>query len=505
MRFIKFALILGLFYVSDPRDLASQNYWSKHYVTDYSNGNKFVAVDDGMIVLIDQGCFLTDCAALMKVDYSGNLLWVSALDSVQTGHVQSIALENSTILVNVEYTFIGSVMPFKSYSVFRYNTDGEFQGKFDYFFTVGGGTGPNTNDWPYEIITTIERRYVCNAYANDSGYRVRIRAYDEDWNQLWQKNLNGGNEIMNLDMELTIDSGLVVTYSYWSTDFLSYNSIERYDKDGNLLWVTPFEENYGPYSNQVSIAAHPDGTFLGIRKVDLESSDPEETDSPDIIYKLAADGHFLWQKFDTEPRHSNHLFATSNGDVIICGIIYPLEIMPTTEKGYVSRMDSNGNVLWERYFSDSTNTYLNTGIQFGQELINGDLVFSGRSSGLNFPPEAWLLKTDGNGCIRPDCSSEVQVHVNALEIDKNVEEPFAVYPNPFTSSLVFGTKLNSQVPNGSYEAVVFDAQGRRINAPVWIDPDVISHFDMGSQPVGIYILVIYKNGKPIQSLRAIKN
>jgi len=324
-----------------------------------------------------------------------------------------------------------------------------------------------------------------------------------NWGQLWQKTLNSGETLRVLDMEPTIDSGLVVTYSFKGEDDLYHNTIERYDKNGNLLWATPFEENYGFTYDHVDITSHPDGSFFGVRKIDQESLDPEINDHPDIIYKLDSDGHFVWQKINTNYQDIQHLFVTSNGDIIGCGTSSPSENTPGRVMAYFKRMNTDGESIWERNVSDSSDVYLTTTISYGNELENGDLMFSGRS--LNTEQSfAWLLKTDGNGCLYPGCTSEPQVYVSTFEAGSKTIDAFGIYQNPFNTTLTIGTLLGRHVPEGDYHATVYSLQGKIVQPFRAVSSNLLTDFDMSNQPSGIYIVQIYLNGLPVQTLKAIK-
>jgi hypothetical protein len=496
-------LLLFVCFSTNVKQLNAQEYWSRSYDLDQQYGNKFVPVSDGMIILIDKSCSFTNCISLMKVDYSGNLLWVIPIDSVTTGHTEGIELENSTILVNVKYTFIGPVMPWKAYSVFAFNPDGEYLWNHDYYFTFGGSPGLQSEDWPFEIISAGDHRYVSSALDGPINFKVRIRAYDTNWNQLWQKTLNGGQYLRILDMEPTIDSGLVVTLSFRAEDNLYHNSIERYDKNGSLLWTTTFEENYGFTYDHVDITSHPDGSFFGVRKVDQESFDPNINDNPDIIYKLDSAGQFVWQKLNTSYQDFQHLFVTNNGDIVGCGISYPSENTLGKVKAYFRRMNIDGETIWERNIADSTDVYLTTSLRYGNELANGDLVFSGVSSNTQ-QAFVWLLKTDSNGCLYPGCSNEVQTYISTSEATPKTIDAFGIFTNPFRNRLVLGTVLGRRLPEGNYYAAVYDLQGQVIYSPRLIQPDMLTDFEMNAQLPGMYIVHIFLDGVLVQILKSVK-
>lgn len=172
-------------------------------------------------------------------------------------------------------------------------------------------------------------------------------------------------------------------------------------------------------------------------------------------------------------------------------------------------MDTNGAELWDRRIIDSTGGGRGCVFDYGLELSNGDLLFSGLiTSGTDFATsqgESWIVKTDANGCLTPGCQDTFQILVHSEEAP-GYREPdiFGLLPNPFTDRLVLGTLLGYAVPPGDYEAAVYDLQGRLIHAPLRINPDLLTGFDMTDQPAGVYVVQVFRDGAPVQALKAVK-
>jgi hypothetical protein len=90
----------------------------------------------------------------------------------------------------------------------------------------------------------------------------------------------------------------------------------------------------------------------------------------------------------------------------------------------LAKFDLQGNLIWKRLFSNwylSNRAYSLTPIDDGF-LICGDSKDSTHAKG---DSDAWLIKTDSNGCIIPGCNAKD----NVVQII-NPEKVFTVYPNP---------------------------------------------------------------------------
>jgi hypothetical protein len=303
---------------------------------------------------------------------------------------------------------------------------------------------------------------------------------------------------------------LVVIYSAHYAPGQSLAYVERFDKQGNSLWLTPFPQPYGSWGNFVTIAPHPDGSYFGVWAVDHWDPFFVTAATPDVIYKLKPDGQFAWQRMNPYRQNMHHLFAAQNGDVIGCGLA---EREPDDDNewfaGYVHRMDTAGQTRWTRHIIDSTHGAYIEYFYYGLELPNGDLMFSGEVSDTlpyyNHPDryDAWLVRTDVNGCFTPGCAGLFESPVSSREPVREPGGLFALLPNPFRDQLGLGTLLGRDIPPGAYRAQVWDARGRLLQEQA-IRPELLSFFDLRGQPPGLYVVQVLRDGRPVQTLKGVK-
>jgi hypothetical protein len=100
--------------------------------------------------------------------------------------------------------------------------------------------------------------------------------------------------------------------------------------------------------------------------------------------------------------------------------------LTSTNNQYImfAKFDLDGNILWKRLFQQANynnRSYSLTPVADGF-LICADGKDSTRAKG---DADAWLIKTDTNGCIIPGCNAKD----NVVQII-NPEKVFTVYPNP---------------------------------------------------------------------------
>jgi hypothetical protein len=507
MKCLKLLCLLVCF---TPFGLAAQQYWSKRYDLQDGNDEAFkLAYRDSSFIVEGFGlCYDNNenCFGYMGLNYEGNLMWKSVVaDSLRLGHPQSFDLVNDTIFANASYPAGAD----SAYTILAMSTEGQYLYRRDYH--QAGVAGYHRTG---EIVRYADRIFVSYDYRDTTTLKnnAKIRAYDLSWNILWEAVLPATNHHISWqNMEPTPDSGVVVIYSYISNGKRA--AVERYNKYGERLWVTYFEMGYGILGNFVTLAAHPNGSYFGTWNIDYFTGNPNKNSYPDILFKLDASGHFVWQKLQQDKwENFSRIFVAQNGDVIGCGAARNKPSSnPDTylwQAGYVRRMNTDGEEIWDRRIIDSTGGGYGFSFNYGLELDNGDLAFCGKiysDTSATTQMDAWIVKTDPNGCLTPGCQDTFQILVPSKEAP-GYREPdiFSLLPNPFTERLVLGTLLGFRVPAGDYEAAVYDLQGRVVQAPRRIDPDLLTVFDMAAAPAGMYVVQVFRDGRAVQALKAVK-
>jgi hypothetical protein len=128
---------------------------------------------------------------------------------------------------------------------------------------------------------------------------------------------------------------------------------------------------------------------------------------------------------------------------------------PNEEYVMFAKFDLQGNILWKRLFQQATYSnrfYSLTPIDDGF-LICGDAKDSTKAKG---DSDAWLIKTDSNGCIIPGCNATD----NVVQII-NPEKVFTVYPNPAQNEINVSTEnLDIKIES----LAVYNVQGQLLKS-----------------------------------------
>ncbi len=492
--------------------LSSQNYWSKRFDFDKGNdyGTQVIKVSDGLIVQVNAFCqFNTrDCFGLMKFDTEGNHLWTSVVyDTLEINYLKAMTVKDDTIYLNTDYLGIEG----KDYSILKFNLEGQYLNRYDYWH-------PSVDNLHYARFMTCQQGLFYTHFDfKDTAtlkFREGIRVFDPMWNLLWETTVpnNGYPALLWCTSDPTTDGGLAVIYSSWKNPgHKGVATIEKYDSIGTLEWATTLPHEYSSFSKWVNISQHSDGGYVGTWKIDTFGV--FIYDRPDILFKLDANGNLLWEKVNFyEQNNFWHFFVAQNGDLIGCGVAENFQNdtidEPEFQVGYIARFNADGERLWERkIFEQREDAWIHELIG-GVELDNGDLVFTGSMDDTSalpdpYPQNVWLVKVDSNGCFTPGCGTE-QYLVSAHEPVKEVSEGiFRLFPNPFGERLSLGSVLGRHIPTGTYRARLYDAQGNLIFDKAF-QPNLIHDFDTSALPAGFYTLSILRDGKLVQTLKAVK-
>jgi hypothetical protein len=180
-------------------------------------------------------------------------------------------------------------------------------------------------------------------------------------------------------------------------------------------------------------------------------------------------GEIIWNKSYLYESVFDQYDATRamNGDIISIGIT---TVADEGNSGYISRIDSTGEVLWQRRYNYNENTDFFTNVietSDGGLLINGSADDGFEGGGQNL----WLVKLDSMGCLEPNCWVGLEsVEANKLGV--------SIFPNPANDWLNF--KLQNTMQPVALE--LFSIAGQRemntkLTAP--LEAIQISHLSAG--------------------------
>lgn len=496
-----FFLYISCFFVLNT---STGQYWSKRFDLQMGNerGRKVVLLDEGILLLVNGFCDenTKECLGLLRFDMDGTLQWKTViLDSLEINHGESMEMIKDTIYINTNYLGI----PGKNYAILKFDMQGNYISRIDYNYP-----GLANYHWARDVAASDHRRFITFQYRDslNGDYLGKIRAFDENWSILWERNIpNIYSDMGWCDTEPTPDNGAVIIYSSCESGQCRAN-IEKYDSLGGLEWTTTFPKDYY-LAKRVELAVHPDGGYVGFWRIDTFGI--YVYPNPDMVFKLDVSGQFEWQKVVFNyAQNFSHLFASPNGNILACGVaqdFYQDSINYFT--GFIRCYQADGDFKWERKIFDYTEGGIESIFNTGAQIANGDFIFSGEIwdtlSNDPFPGNVWLVKLDSNGCIVPGCGEEQYLSNSQEPAQMETKETFAVFPNPFIDNITLASIFGKTIPPGEYHAKLYNVQGVLLRQQV-INPILLTSMDTEGISAGAYLLIVFKDGKVIQTLKVVK-
>ena len=225
----------------------------------------------------------------------------------------------------------------------------------------------------------------------------------------WQKCIGGTDGEQGVYVSQTHDNGFIVAGDTYSSDGDILNNhgssdvlIIRFDSTNNVMW----KKTYGGSSDEgaVCIIETPDHGFIFTAGTESNDGDVSGNhgDNDIWIVKIDSIGNLLWQKTfgDTTYDEAFSIIQNTNGNYVIGGWI---------SKGYYDEdfclicIDPSGNLMWQK-------TYGGTDTDWGYQVIqtiDGGYMLSGwtysNDGDVSFnhgEEDVWLVKTDASGNLQ---------------------------------------------------------------------------------------------------------
>ena len=276
---------------------------------------------------------------------------------------------------------------------------------------------------------------------------------DSNLNRIWYKEYSWDGLAMPLSVTVTANNQILVSghkYDSLWIGFFDYSWLMRLDMQGNII----YEKQYGvspifSYSYNIEL---PSGNILLFG----EGRD-KATPRAALISKVTANGDSLWSRtysnidpiFGVQPTVGNTFVFTTSAKLPVYG----------NKAGTIFKTDSNGNILWQRYYYTSYHDHYLYTIKHtidGKGFLMTGICLD--TTAVKGAQNGWLIVTDSFGCIQPGC----QLHDLVQEINPFKKSDYlTVFPNPFNNQ----TTVNYSVPENFVDAeiLLMNSEGKIIS------------------------------------------
>ena len=259
--------------------------------------------------------------------------------------------------------------------------------------------------------------------------------------------------------------------------------IRKLDTLGNVIWKKIYG---GDMSGDRLVNVCPLGSdkYLLQAHIDSVLVNPNTggvTSRPATAFILDEDGELLSDTIINdygELRYYTNTTCAKDGGVIASGgIVTGVSGLPSKYAqsfGLITRFDSLGNILWDRFFWDPDYLRINPDTIFSSafgpvvEMDDGRLAVVGL---INGPQDKggtnpWVLMLDSVGCLTPGCGDGEQIVTALREPLPPSMYPVLITPNPASGEVTIG--FDSPVLLDAVASVVItDMSGRQVLYNVW--------------------------------------
>jgi hypothetical protein len=302
-------------------------------------------------------------------------------------------------------------------------------------------------------------------------------------------------------------SSQVIGY-YYHPIFGTYRNnaiLHKLDDNANPIWSRMI--NYCKYARQEPIATALPGSGGAVMwSRDTFTTDPNIAFEFNELHRLDSDGNTLWthEWNDVSVRYVYRITTAANGDILGCGAF---QQNADRGKTWLFRISSDGELLWERHYSDSIQRPWSPGLEMLDlcEMADGRIA----ATGLVFDTSAigtlnvniGLMVLGADGCLEPNCNGLNQYITGTYQaIIKNAPLPQMICsPNPASAIVqvefpqLLGTTQNKQVLQ------CYDAQGKLMAQINWESAVSAQPIDVNHWPTGTYQLLFFEEGRALFS------
>jgi len=252
-----------------------------------------------------------------------------------------------------------------------------------------------------------------------------IRKYDPLGNVLWSTEYDDPGHGNDNSCGIAVDASgnsVAVGYEFWVAGHMNDWCINKYDRDGNLLWHRTYSNPSNFDATAYGVAADASGNIV---VVGIELRNDLGQSYNWLIRKYDMDGALLWSRSYTAPNvccSMDDAFAVAtdaSGNVIVAGDSDQKK-MGESFNALVRKYDPAGSLLWERYYNDRNN---------GEDAAFGVVVDKRNGSIIEVGWESWKMGATWLFTRKYDKDGNLlwhEVYKNPYSVATNMDSPNGV-------------------------------------------------------------------------------
>jgi uncharacterized delta-60 repeat protein len=323
---------------------------------------------------------------VLRLDANGNVVWQKTYGGSSYDYAYSIQETSDGGFIVAGYIDPYSLLIY-DFWVLKLGANGNVVWQKTY--------GGSRDEIAYSIQETSDSGFIVGGITSSYGageWDYWILKLDANGNVVWQKTYGGASSEQARSIQETSDNGFIVagfTNSYGAGNVDCW--VLKLDANGIVVW----QKTYGGagWDSAESIQETSDGGFIMAGWTDFFGSGKNDY----WVLKLDANGTVVWQKTYGGPLsdYAYSIQETSDNGFVVAG--YTWSYGAGFWDSWVLKLDTNGNVVWQKTYGSSSGDEFAYSIQ---ETSDSGFIVAGRidsdRAGNN---DYWVLKLDSNGSI----------------------------------------------------------------------------------------------------------
>jgi hypothetical protein len=280
------------------------------------------------------------------------------------------------------------------------------------------------------------------------------------------------------------------------------NLLFKIDAEGNTIWGRTLDRFVQVLITGAHSTALAGGGGAVVAAKDTLSANPAVIPTFPVLYGYDGLGNQTWahEWHDVAIREIYRIIKANNGDILGLGY-YSKGSNPG--KGWLFRASPQGEILWERYYSDSLQRPWSPLFELLDfcELEDGRIAAVGivvDTSIVGLPnANIGLLIVDANGCLYPDCTGANHYFTETFEPMAIFPRRYSIICEPNPSAGSFHVRLPSlDTRHEPAELRVSDMSGNLLKRIEWTSDATALQVENIGLPPGFYAITAYAQNRP---------
>ncbi len=336
-------VVLLIIFISGCTYFTPKTTWRKiHGYSGNEYVNDIIKTKDGNYILAGMSNSKNingeDDFYFLKIDKWGNILWEIFFFGERDDNAQSVieTSDGGLLLLGESYSYATGIS--KDLFAIKYDAKGNLAWAKNF--------GGIDMDGGRQVIEDSDGNYIFVGWTRSFGQGnsdFYVLKLDPNGNLIWSKTWGGRNFDEASSVVEVEDGYLVLGYTMSFGNGSKDVVLVKFDKNGNVIWYKTYGGTKDDVGNRIEKTK--DGNFI------LVGSTLSYSNYSDVyIIKVDPNGDMLWERYygGDSGDEGECIRTTSDGGYIISGSTRSFGTTGTAV--YLIRLDSDGNLLWQKVY-----------------------------------------------------------------------------------------------------------------------------------------------------------